>query len=217
MSTTRFVSYLRVSTSKQAASGLGIEAQRAAIAEFVRFTGADQIAEYVEAESGANDERAQLRAAIEECRSRKASLLVAKLDRLARSVAFVSAVMDSDVPLVAADNPHASRLVLHMLAAVAEFEREQISHRTKAALAAAKARGVKLGTAGRVLAARHSAEAHDWSLTLQAVIDEARRTGATTPTRIAAYLNDRAIASRHGGRWHPSNAARLLRRLAPSA
>lgn len=217
MSKTRYVSYLRVSTSKQAASGLGIEAQRASISEFIRLTGADQIAEYVEAESGANDERAQLRAAIDECRSRKASLLVAKLDRLARSVAFVSAVMDSDVPLVAADNPHASRLVLHMLAAVAEFEREQISHRTKAALAAAKARGVKLGTTGKALAARHSEEAHGWSLSLRAVVEEARKTGATTPTRLAAYLNDSAIASRHGGRWHPSNAARLLRRLAPSA
>jgi len=216
MSKTRYVSYLRVSTSKQAASGLGIEAQRAAVAEFIRLTDADQIAEYVEAESGANDERAQLRAAIEHCRSRKASLLVAKLDRLARSVAFVSAVMDSDVPLVAADNPHASRLVLHMLAAVAEFEREQISHRTKAALAAAKARGVKLGTAGKALAARHRAAAVDWADRLRPVFDQAYAEGATTPTRLAVYLNDRAIVSREGGRWHPSNAARLLRRLAPS-
>jgi DNA invertase Pin-like site-specific DNA recombinase len=169
MKTTRFVSYLRVSTAKQGASGLGIEAQRTAIATFMTQTGAGHVAEFIEIESGRKDDRAELRAALALCRAERANLLVAKLDRLARSVAFVSAVMDSDVPLVAADNPHASRLVLHMLAAVAEFEREQISQRTKAALAMAKARGVILGANGRRMAQEAKEEARQWAECLGSV------------------------------------------------
>lgn len=209
----RFVSYLRVSTPKQAISGLGIEAQRAAITEFLRFRGGELVQEFVEAESGAADDRAQLRRALDACRARRATLLVAKLDRLARSVAFVSAVMDSDVPLIAADNPHASRLVLHMLAAVAEFEREQISSRTKAALAAAKARGVKLGANGARLAERAKAEAGAYAESLRAEVSAARSAGRRTLHEIAADLNERGITSREGGKWHPASVRRLLRRL----
>ena len=216
MKTTRFVSYLRVSTAKQGVSGLGIEAQRSAIAAFISQTGADHFAEFIEIESGKKDDRAELRAALALCRAERASLLVAKLDRLARSVAFVSAVMDSDVPLVAADNPHASRLVLHMLAAVAEFEREQISQRTKAALAMAKARGVRLGENGRKLAGRAKTEAALWSEALRPTFEEACRNGIRRPTELAALLNERGIASRFGGQWHPSNAARLIARLGSS-
>lgn len=217
MKTTRFVSYLRVSTAKQGASGLGIEAQRSAIAAFICQTGADHVVEFIEIESGRKDDRAELRAALAVCRAERASLLVAKLDRLARSVAFVSAVMDSDVPLVAADNPHASRLVLHMLAAVAEFEREQISQRTKAALAMAKARGVVLGANGRRMAQEAREEAVRWADTLRPVVADGAALGAVSPTALASYLNARGIPSRNGGHWHPSNTARLLRRLAPSA
>lgn len=217
MKTTRFVSYLRVSTAKQGASGLGIEAQRTAIASFITHSGAAHLSEFIEVESGRKDDRAELAAALALCRAQRASLLVAKLDRLARSVAFVSAVMDSDVPLVAADNPHASRLVLHMLAAVAEFEREQISQRTKAALAMAKARGIVLGQNGRLLAARAKADASAWSEHLRSIVDDAAASGATTPTTLAAYLNRKGVAPRAGGRWHPSNASRLIARLRKSA
>ena len=214
MKTTQYVSYLRVSTSKQGVSGLGIEAQRAAIASFISQSGAHHLAEFIEIESGRRDDRAKLRAALDLSRAQRATLLVAKLDRLARSVAFVSAVMDSDVPLVAADNPHASRLVLHMLAAVAEFEREQISQRTKAALAMAKARGVTLGANGKALARIAKEEAARWSEALRPIVDVGIAAGATSPTALALYLNKRGVPSRNGGRWHPSNASRLLYRLA---
>lgn len=213
MAQPRYVSYLRVSTLKQALSGLGIEAQRSAIEEHLRFTDAQLVAEFVETESGTRDDRVQLAAALKLCRERKAKLLVAKLDRLARSVSFVSAVMDSDVPLVAADNPHASRLVLHMLAAVAEFEREQISHRTKAALAAAKARGAKLGTNGRKLADANKDSARLFAESVQDQFQIARASGAITLQQIADHLNGAGVPARDGGSWHANTVRRALSRL----
>jgi DNA invertase Pin-like site-specific DNA recombinase len=119
--------------------------------------------------------------------------------------------------LVAADNPHASRLVLHMLAAVAEFEREQISQRTKAALAMAKARGVVMGANGRRMAQEAKSEAVRWADTLRPVVADGAALGVASPTALALYLNARGVRSRCGGRWHPSNASRLLRRLGPCA
>ncbi len=148
---TAFIAYYRVSTDRQGASGLGLEAQRAAV---LRHIGAGQLAaEYTEVESGKkHTNRPQLLTALQECRRKKATLVIAKLDRLGRNVAFISALMESGADFVCCDNPHANRLMLHMLAAFAEHEREQISQRTKAALGAAKARGVKLGNP-RALAA----------------------------------------------------------------
>lgn len=141
---TAFIAYYRVSTDRQGASGLGLEAQRAAV--FRHIGTAPLAAEYTEVESGKkHTNRPQLLAALQECRRKKATLVIAKLDRLGRNVAFISALMESGADFVCCDNPHANRLMLHMLAAFAEHEREQISQRTKAALAAAKARGVKLG------------------------------------------------------------------------
>src|SRR5262245_46589441 len=138
---TKYVAYYRVSTVRQGQSGLGLEAQQAAVAAFC-----EPIESFTEVESGKrSDNRPQLALAITACRRLKATLIVAKLDRLARNVAFVSTLMESGVDFVAADNPHATRLTVHILAAVAEHEREMISQRTKAALAAAKARGVRLG------------------------------------------------------------------------
>ena len=122
----RYVSYFRVSTDKQGRSGLGLEAQREAVSQFVSGRGAAVIAEFVEIESGSKNDRPQLALALETCRRHKAVLIIAKLDRLGRNVAFVSALMESDVEFIAADNPHASKLMLHMLAAFAEHEREMI-------------------------------------------------------------------------------------------
>ena len=139
-----FIAYYRVSTDKQGVSGLGMDAQREAVTSYVRSRGSI-VAEFTEVESGRKSERPQLLAALAECRRRKAVLVIAKLDRLARNVHFISGLMNSDVEFVAVDNPTASRLTIHILAAVAEHEREMISERTKAALAAAKARGIKLG------------------------------------------------------------------------
>jgi DNA invertase Pin-like site-specific DNA recombinase len=140
-----YVAYYRVSTDKQGIKGLGMDAQREAVARFMAGKG-ELAAQFVEVESGKKDtNRPQLHAALAECRKRRAVLVIAKLDRLARNVHFISGLMNSDVEFVAVDMPSANRLTIHILAAVAEHEREMISQRTKAALAAAKARGTKLG------------------------------------------------------------------------
>jgi DNA invertase Pin-like site-specific DNA recombinase len=138
-----FVAYYRVSTTKQGESGLGLEAQREAVA---RHLGTSLLAEFTEVESGKRSvNRPQLLAALDMCKRKKATLLIAKLDRLARNVHFISGLLESGVEFVAADNPHANKMTIQLLAVFGEFEREQISARTKAALAAAKARGTVLG------------------------------------------------------------------------
>jgi DNA invertase Pin-like site-specific DNA recombinase len=141
------VAYFRVSTKKQGESGLGLEGQAAAVETFGRQAGKPIIARYVEVESGKRSDRPELARALAHARRGKATLCVAKLDRLARNVEFLARVMNSEVDFVACDNPAANRLTLHILAAVAEAEAKAISERTKAALQAAKARGVKLGSA----------------------------------------------------------------------
>jgi DNA invertase Pin-like site-specific DNA recombinase len=139
------IAYFRDSTKQQGESGLGLEAQVAAVQAYARQTGATIKGSYVEVESGKRIDRPELAKALAHARRNKGTLVVAKLDRLARNVAFLSALMDSKVPFVACDNPHANRLTLHILAAVAEAEAVAISQRINAALAAYKARGGKLG------------------------------------------------------------------------
>ncbi len=142
----RLVAYLRVSTDKQGRSGLGLEAQRAAVVRHAAASaGGSIIGEHVEVESGRKKDRPQLAAALADCRARRAVLVIAKLDRLARNVHFVAGLMESGVEFVASDMPTVNRLTVHILAVVAEEEARMISARTKAALDAAKARGVKLG------------------------------------------------------------------------
>lgn len=213
MPNTLFCSYLRVSTTKQGVDGFGIDAQRKAVSDFIRGQNGELVEEFVEAESGANDDRRQLSAALALCRARRATLLVAKLDRLARSVSFVSRVMDSDVSLVAADNPHASRLVLHMLAAVAEFEREQISHRTRQAMAAAKARGVRFGTHGAKLAIARKAEAADFAISICNHLQASEAAGHSTCVDTAEYLNSVGLQTRQGQRWSASAVWKVRKRL----
>src|ERR1700693_2553841 len=145
MATGKFVSYLRVSTDKQGHSGLRIEAQRKAVDDYLNGGRWTLLKEYVEIESGKRNDRPQLLAALAHAKATGATIVIAKLDRLARNVAFISNLMESGVEFVAVDMPLANRLTVHILAAVAEHERELISQRTKAALAAAKARGTKLG------------------------------------------------------------------------
>ena len=141
------VAYLRVSTTAQPESGLGLEAQQAAVEAFAKQEGATLIATYCEIETGKRSDRPALARAISHSRLSKAKLVMAKLDRLARNVAFTSALMESKVQFVAVDNPHANEFTIHILAAVAEHEAKAISTRTKDALKAAKVRGVKLGSA----------------------------------------------------------------------
>jgi len=213
MSSPRFVAYFRVSTNRQGRSGLGLDAQREAVAQFLAGRGATVVTEFVEVESGGKDDRPKLHEALAVCQREKAALLIAKLDRLARSVAFIANLMDSDTEFVAVDMPYASRFVLHVLAAVAEHERQIIGERTKAALAAAKARGVRLGLNGRLLAARYRADATTFAVEIAGAITTARGAGARTTQQIANHLNGVGLPSRQGGRWHPCSVARVLRRL----
>ncbi len=143
----KFVSYLRVSTGRQGSSGLGLEAQREGVSRYIAKDGGELAQEFVEVESGRNNNRPVLKRALATCRLEKATLIVAKFDRLGRNAAFLLAFMESNVPFVACDVPQFNELTLGMLALVAQYEAKVISERTKAALAAAKRRGVKLGSA----------------------------------------------------------------------
>ena len=208
-----WISYLRVSTSKQGIGGLGIEAQREAVTTFAASRHGEILAEYVEVESGKRSDRPALADAIAHAKRTGAVLLIAKIDRLARNVAFISSLMEARTEFVAVDAPYANKLMIHLLAAFAEHEREQISARTKAALAAAKARGVVLGRNGRVLADQAIADAIKFSQPLENDVRDIIAGGASNLREIAAGLNARGIPARQGGQWWPSNTAMLLNRL----
>lgn len=211
--TRRFVSYLRVSTTGQGQSGLGLEAQREAVNGYLASVSGQRIAEHVEVESGKVADRPGLKAAIGLRRREKATLLIARLDRLSRNVSFISSLMDGRVDFVACDAPYANRLMLHILAAFAEHEREQIAARTRAALTAAKARGVRLGANGCVLAARHRAEAADFAETLRGALEEAGADRRATLAQLAAALDTQGLTTREGARWSPGTVARVVDRL----
>jgi len=211
-----FIAYLRVSTARQGESGLGLEAQRATVEAFARQQGGQIAAEYVEIESGRRSDRPELAKALHAARKAKATLLVAKLDRLSRNVAFISSVMDAGVDFLACDQPYASRLTLHILAAVAEDEARRISERTKAALQAAKARGTKLGSpiAAQTVAharAAKSAYAAKANATSKAVVREIQASGVETLTGIARTLQARGVRTPRGRtEWQPVQVSRLL-------
>jgi DNA invertase Pin-like site-specific DNA recombinase len=209
----RWVSYLRVSTNKQGIGGLGMEAQREAVTAFATARRGEILGEYLEVESGKKNDRPALAAAIAHAKRTGSALLIAKLDRLARSVSLISSLMEAGVEFQAVDMPDANRFVLHIMAAVAEYEREQISSRTKAALAAARARGVRLGVHGRVLADQAIAEATEFSRPLEADVRAVIAAGASNLREIASGLNGRGIPARQGGLWWPSNTALLMKRL----
>jgi DNA invertase Pin-like site-specific DNA recombinase len=214
----QFVSYVRVSTERQGKSGLGLDAQRAAVTTYIAGLQGRLLQEFREIESGKKDERPQLAAALAACRKHKAVLVIAKLDRLARRVSFISALMDGDVDFVACDFPQANRLTLHILAAVAEHEREMISQRTRAALQAARTRGVRLGNPTnanvcleRARAAR-SAKARRWAENVRPVIDQIMRSGANSLRVIGAALMARGVTTARGNtRWHPEQVAAVLK------
>ncbi|MCJ2017158.1 recombinase family protein [Methylobacterium sp. E-065] len=218
----RFVSYLRVSTDRQGRSGLGLEAQRTAVAGYVG--GGRVVAELVEVESGRRSDRPQLADALALCRAHRATLVIAKLDRLARNVAFIATLMDSGVEFVAVDFPQANRLTIHILAAVAEHEREMISARTKAALQAAKARGVVLGgfrgrpgTALEAAQARaaKTEKAQARARALAPVIARLDPGGALSLHGLAKALNGEEVPTVSGiGAWTPAGVRRLRQHLA---
>lgn len=218
-----YVAYHRVSTAKQGASGLGLEAQEAAINAFVRSSGANVVARYVDIESGAHDDRAQLSLAIEHAKAVGATVLVATLDRLSRDVHFISGLMKRGVDFKCADMPNASTFELHIRAAIGEEERRKISARTKAALAAARARGVKLGgyrgsalsDADRASAIKvRASEAKAKATAVLPMIEQAKASGATTLRAIAGVLNAKGIATPRGGTWSAVQVSRVLERAA---
>lgn len=149
MTETKYVAYLRVSTQKQGYSGLGLEAQREIIHNYLQDT--TPISEYVEVESGRKSDRPKLKEALSQCRKESATLIVAKLDRLARSVSFLSNLLESDVEIIFCDFPQANKMVLHIISAISQYEAELIAARTKASLQAKKARGFKLGNPEHLL------------------------------------------------------------------
>jgi DNA invertase Pin-like site-specific DNA recombinase len=216
-----FVTYLRVSTERQGQSGLGLEAQRAAVAAHVLGRG-EVVAEFVEIESGKRADRPQLALALAEAKRAGAVLLIAKLDRLARNVAFISNLLESGVEVTAADMPEANRFMLHVMAAVAEHEGQAISERTKAALAAAKARGIKLGWAmperrqeqRRALAnsvAARTANADTFAANVLPVIRSLQGQGLSLHG-IAKALNQRGIKTARDGQWYATTVRNILAR-----
>ncbi|ANY87998.1 MULTISPECIES: recombinase family protein [Pseudomonas] len=215
-----FVSYLRVSTQKQGSSGLGLDAQRAAVESFVAGTRGTLIAEYQEVETGkgsdALSKRPTLKAALEYCRKHGATLVIAKLDRLARNVHFVSGLMESRVRFVACDMPEANELTIHIMAAFAEHEAKRISQRTKEALAVAKARGVALGTAGASnlkpnLEMRQQA-AQAFVERLRALFDEMSAKGLSQRA-MAEELNKIGSPAPKGGKWGLTQVQRAIAQL----
>lgn len=217
----KFVSYLRVSTQRQGRSGLGLEAQREAVMGYLNGGKWKLVQELVEVESGKRSDRPKLAEALALCRVHNATLIVAKLDRLGRNVAFVSALMEAGVKFVAADMPEANETMLHFMSVMAQHEAKAISQRTKAALAAAKARGKKLGgyrwaiDSVATKGSRASAKARVESASKRAadlipVIDAIKAEGAVTLREIAAALNERGISAPRGGEWSATQVSRIL-------
>lgn len=211
----KIISYIRVSTQKQGMSGLGLEAQRKAVQQYLAEQGSELVAEFVEVESGkkTDKQRPELAKALEACKKHKAVLVVAKLDRLARNVHFISGLMESKVKFVCLDMPEANELTLHVMAAFAEHEAKRISERTKAALAVAKERGVQLGTAGQanlqpnIEARQQQAQAFAESLS---GIFEGFKLRELTQRKMVEELNQLGIKTARGGSWSLVQVQRIL-------
>lgn len=216
------VGYIRVSTAQQGRSGLGIEAQRSAIARFAKAESYELVREFVEVETGkgsdALDRRPQLTAALAEARRQRCSVVVAKLDRLSRDVHFISGLMAHRVQFLVAElGPDVDPFVLHLYAALAEKERALISERTKRALAAAKERGVALGgprlpEARKVAQVAIKAQADHHAANVLPIIREAQRHGASTLRAVADALNARGVTTARGGQWHATTVKNMLER-----
>lgn len=219
-----FVCYYRVSTRRQGRSGLGIDAQKRTVADFVRSEGGRVVEEFVELESGRRKDRPQLAAALSACRVHQATLVVAKLDRLARNAAFLLSLRDAGVDLCACDLPGMNRMTVGIMAVVAEEEARMIADRTRAALQAAKRRGVILGTPGnlssagrkrgnRASAASRANAARARASDLMPLLIRLRERGASSLRELADGLNTMGIRSARGASWTPTAVRRVLQRL----
>ena len=234
----RVIAYYRVSTEEQGRSGLGLDAQKHAVSSLCSNRGWEIIGEHTEVESGKRADRPALIAALHKAKITGAVLVVAKLDRLSRSVAFLSTLQDSGAKFIAADMPEATEITVHIMAAVAQAERKAIGRRTKEALQAAKARatwakadgtpyksGKRLGNPNGADALRRAgkgnknavaalrADADNFARGLAAEVEAIRSSGISSLPAIAAALNERHIQTRRGGKWHPTSVKNLLDRL----
>lgn len=210
------VAYYRVSTGKQGESGLGLAAQEKAVRDYATANQYQVMKEHIEIESGKNNTRPLLLQALECCKQEKATLLIAKLDRLGRNVAFISRLLEAGVDFKAVDNPYADKLIVHIMAAFAEHERDQISQRTKAALQAAKKRGVPLGKYGRdVLSKKNKSRAIKFAQKMEPIIENIKRQKTTTIRGIANELNRMKVPTYRntGQHWHPSAVHQLVKRI----
>lgn len=220
MASGKFIAYYRVSTAKQGASGLGLDAQQSAVRQYLNGGDWKLVAEVIEVESGKRGDRPKLAEALRLCKVHGATLIIGKLDRLARSVHFVSSLMEAGVEFTACDFPQANRLTIHILAAVAEHEASMISKRTKDALAQAKARGKVLGgfrgrtfTEADHAAAKQArkASAATRGADLAPVVAKLRAEGVTSLNGLARALTERGVpAARGGSSWSPTQVSRLL-------
>lgn len=222
----RVTAYYRVSTEGQGRSGLGLEAQRQAVRQLCEGRGWDIVAEFTEVESGKRSDRPKLQSALDHARLTGSKLVVAKLDRLSRDAAFTLQLRNSGVDFTCADNPDVNRLTIGLLAVINEDERERISERTKAALAAAKARGQRLGNPNGAAALRRAGKGNAASVVaikgnadafaegLRDTVGRIRSEGTTSLAGIAAELNARHMRTARGGKWHASSVRNLLARLA---
>jgi DNA invertase Pin-like site-specific DNA recombinase len=222
----KFVSYLRVSTDRQGKSGLGLEAQRKAVEDFLNGGHWELIAEFVEVETGKNDDRPMLRDALLRAKVTGATVVIAKLDRLSRNLAFIATLQDSGARFLAADMPEANETMIQFMAVIAQHERKMISARTKAALTAAKARGQKLGTPNLTALQAAGAGKPGWTAGADArrrladeharnilpIIEAIRAEGITSLGGIARALSEKGILTALGGRWDATRVRKILRR-----
>jgi DNA invertase Pin-like site-specific DNA recombinase len=212
---TKFVSYYRVSTEKQGAQGNGMEAQRQAVHRYLTSLDCEHLGSFEEVESGANNRRPQLTAAIALAKAKKAILIIAKLDRLSRNAAFLLQLQDSGVDFVACDMPNADKLSVGIIALLAQRERELISQRTKAGLAVVKARGTALGNPNpgpALQKAQKAIQARKQAFATEALkaIKEIQSTGIDSLNRIADCLNKRGEKTPRGGNWTATAVKRVL-------
>lgn len=219
----KFVAYFRVSTQKQGRSGLGLEAQQHTVRQYLFQTGGVELTSFTEVESGKHAERPQLAAALQRCRQTRATLLVAKIDRLSRNAAFLFALRDSGVQFQALDIPEANTLTLGVMVSMTQHERELIAKRTKEALAARKARGLPLGTprdlsayqaeASELGCFANRAKARQRAKDIEPAIKEAQAAGHTSLRQIAAYLNAQSIQTPRGKLWTATAVKNALEQL----
>ncbi|MCE7056899.1 recombinase family protein [Algoriphagus sp. AGSA1] len=207
------IAYYRVSTTRQGRSGLGLEAQQNAVESYCKLNEYELLQEVIEIKS-TRKQREGLFQALELCRLHKATLIVARLDRLGRDVEQIAGIVKSKVEIIVADNPHANRFTIHILAAVAEEQRQRISETTKDALEAAKKRGVILGKNSQVLSVANRKAAEEFAQKLSPLLNRLRSRGITSVRAVAKELNKKHVPTFRGeGRWHPSTVYALMNRL----